>query len=261
MDLGLKGRVALVTGGSKGIGYACARALAREGARVAIAARDPRGLDEAVASCRREQLELLPEAVDLRDPDSIEAAVASIESALGPLDILVNSAGAARHSTPQSRDFGRWLAAMEDKYLPCVLSMDVIIPRMAARGGGAVVNIVGMGGKVAKTTHMPGGAANAALILASAGFAKAWGAKGVRVNVINPGAVETQRLAAQLQVKAEASGVSVEAMRALTTGEIPLGRLGQPDDVAAVAVFLVSTPAAYLTGAGISLDGGANCLV
>ncbi|CAN7349201.1 SDR family NAD(P)-dependent oxidoreductase [Variovorax sp. LjRoot178] len=261
MDLGLKGKVALVTGGSKGIGFACARVLAREGARVAIAARDRAALEEAVASLRREGLEVHAESVDLRDASAIEEAVAHVEEALGPLEILVNSAGAARHASPQSKDSGRWLAAMEDKYLPCVLAMDVVVPRMASRSGGAIVNIVGMGGKVAKPTHMPGGAANAALILVSAGFAKAWGDKGVRVNVINPGAVETQRLAAQLKVKAETSGFSMDAVRAQTTNEIPLGRLGQPEDIAAVAAFLVSVPAGYLTGAGISIDGGASCLV
>jgi NAD(P)-dependent dehydrogenase (short-subunit alcohol dehydrogenase family) len=260
VDLGLKGKVALVTGGSKGIGFACARALAREGARVAIAARDRNALDEAVASLRSEGLEVHAESVDLRDAGAIESAVANVEMSLGPLDILVNSAGAARHSPPQSKDSGRWLAAMEDKYLPCVLAMDVVVPRMASRNGGSVVNIVGMGGKVAKTTHMPGGAANAALILVSAGFAKAWGDKGVRVNVINPGAVETRRLSAQLKVKAQASGLSVDAVREQTTAEIALGRMGQPDDIAAVVAFLVSAPAAYISGAGIAIDGGASCL-
>jgi NAD(P)-dependent dehydrogenase (short-subunit alcohol dehydrogenase family) len=261
LDLGLNGKTALVTGGSKGIGLACTRALAREGVRVAIAARDRQSLDEAVASCRREGLEVYAESVDLRDPDAIEAAIASIERTLGPIDILINSAGAARHHGAQSNDSGRWLAAMQDKYLPCVLAMDVLVPQMAARGTGVVVNIVGMGGKVAKLTHMPGGAANAALILVSAGFAKAWASSGVRVNVINPGAVETQRLGAQLSAKAQATGQSIDSVRSQTLGEIPLGRFGEPDDIAAVAVFLASTPASYLTGASIAVDGGAHCLI
>ena len=113
------------------------------------------------------------ESVDLRDAGAIEAAVANVEMSLGPLEILVNSAGAA--VPPQSKDWGRWLAAMEDKYLPCVLVMDVVVPRMASRNGGSVVNVVGMGGKVAKTTHMPGGAANAALILVSPGSRQSLG--------------------------------------------------------------------------------------
>lgn len=261
MELGLKGKVALVTGGSKGIGFACARSLAREGARVAIAARDPGALDEAIVALRGEGLEVHAESVDLRDAEAIETAVANVERALGPIDILVNSAGAARQVSPHSKDSGRWLIAMQDKYLPCVLVMDAVVPRMGARGAGAVVNIVGMGGKVAKATHMPGGAANAALMLVSAGFAKAWGAKGVRVNVINPGGVETQRLAEQLKVKAETSGLPIEAVRAQTVAEVPLGRLGTPEDIAAVATFLASAPAAYLTGAGLAIDGGASCLV
>src|SRR6185436_7946676 len=101
---------ALVTGGSKGIGFACARSLAREGARVAIVARDRAALDDAQASLRREGLEVHVESVDLRDASAIEAAVARIEVALGAVEILVNSAGAARHFAPQSTDSGRWLS-------------------------------------------------------------------------------------------------------------------------------------------------------
>ena len=260
MDLGLAGKVALVTGGSKGIGWACARVLAREGARVAIAARDRAGLAAAVAELRADGLEVHAESVDLRDPESIAAGVSRIEAALGPVEILVNSAGAARHHAAQSKDPGRWLTAMEDKYLPCVLPMDALAPLMASRGGGAIVNIVGVGGKIAKPTHMAGGAANAALMLVSAGFARAWGAKGVRVNVVNPGAAETQRLAAQLKVKAEAAGQTINAIRTQAVAEIPLGRYGLPEEIAAVAAFLASAQASYVSGAGVIVDGGASCL-
>jgi NAD(P)-dependent dehydrogenase (short-subunit alcohol dehydrogenase family) len=260
MDLGLQGKVALVTGGSQGIGFACARALAREGARVAIVSRDGHALAQAAAALGEESLVVHPEPVDLRDASAVQAAVANVERVLGPIHILVNSAGAARQTPATSRDSGRWLRAMEDKYLPGVIAMDVLVPLMAARGGGAVLNIVGTGGKLAKPTHMPGGAANAALLLASAGFARAWGAHGVRVNVLNPGAVETRRLVEQLQVKAQASAQSVDAVRAQLLAEIPLGRFGRPEDVAAVATFMVSEPAAYLSGTGLNIDGGASCL-
>ena len=260
MDLQIAGKVALVMGGSKGIGFDCARVLAREGARVAIAARSREGLDAAVATLLSEGLHVHAESADLRDPDSIEAVVAKVEATVGPIEILINSAGAARQHVAQSRDAGRWLAGMEDKYLPTILAMDAVVPRMAERGHGAVVNIVGMGGKIAKPTHIAGGAANAALILASAGFARAWGSRGVRVNVINPGAIETQRLTEQLQVKSASSGQSTDAVRAQTLGEIPLGRYGRPEEIAVMAAFLASPLASYVTGAGIAVDGGSGCL-
>ncbi|WP_349654565.1 SDR family oxidoreductase [Ramlibacter sp. 2FC] len=250
----------LITGGSKGIGFECARAFAREGARVAIAARNPVTLAAAVDSLQSEGIQAHAECVDLRDATSLNAAVGRIEAAVGPIGVLINSAGAARHHTPDSTDSERWLAAMQDKYLPYVHAMDAVVPRMAARGTGAVVNIVGTGGKVASVTHMAGGAANAALMLVSAAFAKAWGPKGVRVNVINPGATETQRLSAQLEVKAAASGKSVGEIRAEAASSIPLGRYGAPRDVAATAVFLASAPASYINGASVAVDGGTTSL-
>lgn len=258
MDLELKGKVVLVTGGSKGIGLACARAFALEGAKVAIAARNPDTLQAAAHALRAEGLTVHAQCIDLRDIPALHEGIGLVETALGGIDILVNSAGAARHHAPDSTDFDRWAIGMRDKYLPYIHAMDAVIPRMAARGGGAVVNIVGTGGKVATITHMPGGAANAALMLASAALAKAWGAKGVRVNVINPGATETDRLIAQLHVNAEAAGKSIEDMRAEASARIPLGRYGAPEDVASMALFLASARASYVSGAVVAVDGAAS---
>lgn len=260
MNLELLGTVVFITGGSKGIGLECARAFAREGARVAIAARNAVTLAAAVDSLRAEGIQAYAECVDLRDATSLNAAVTRIEAALGAIGVLINSAGAAQHHTPDSTDSARWLTAMQDKYLPYVHALDAVVPRMAARGADAVVNIVGTGGKVASETHMAGGAANAALMLVSAAFAKAWGPKGVRVNVINPGATETQRLLAQLEVKAAAAGKSVEEVRAEAESRIPLGRYGAPQDIAATAVFLASAPASYINGASVAVDGGTTSL-
>jgi NAD(P)-dependent dehydrogenase (short-subunit alcohol dehydrogenase family) len=137
-------------------------------------------------------------------------------------------------------------------------TIEAVIPRMAARGGGVVINVVGMGGKVSNPFHMPGGAANAAVMLVSSALAKAWGPKGIRVNVINPGPTETERVAAALRVKAQATGRSVEDLRAEMVAGIPLGRLPQPDDIAAMALFLASARASIVSGATIAIDGGAT---
>ena len=260
MDLELRGKVVFIPGGSRGIGLACARAFALEGARVAIAGRNAARLQSAAHEFDAEGLAVHTECADLRDIDALVAAVARVETVLGPIDVLVNSAGAAVHSAPNSPDHGRWEAGMRDKYFPAINAMEVIVPGMAERGGGAVVNIVGMGGKAANPMHMPGGAANAALLLASAAMAKAWGHRGVRVNAINPGPIETDRVLQSLRVKSDVTGQPIDALRLERESSIPLGRFGRPEEVASMALFLASARAAYVSGASIALDGGASAI-
>ncbi len=260
MDLELKGKVVFIPGGGGGIGLACARAFAREGAKVAIAGRSAEKLEAAVRALDAEGLIAHAECMDLRDLAVLEAAVVRLEASLGPVDVLVNSAGSAAHYAPSSADHGRWAAGMQDKYLPAVHAMEIIIPRMAARGGGAVVNIVGIGGKVPDPMHMPGGAANAALMLVSAAMAKAWGHCGVRVNAINPGPIETGRLDKSLRVRSEATGKSREELKSERESSIPLRRFGKPEEVASMALFLASARAAYVTAATVAIDGGVSAI-
>jgi NAD(P)-dependent dehydrogenase (short-subunit alcohol dehydrogenase family) len=122
----------------------------------------------------------------------------------------------------------------------------------------AIVNIIGAGGKVASPVHLPGGAANAALMLATAGLAAAFAPKGIRINGINPGATLTGRLQEGLSVEARMSGLSEDQLLKRMQGKIPLGRLGTPEEVARVALFLASDAASYVTGAIVPMDGGAN---
>jgi NAD(P)-dependent dehydrogenase (short-subunit alcohol dehydrogenase family) len=132
---------------------------------------------------------------------------------------------------------------------------------MGARGGGAIVNVVGMGGKIATTTHIAGGAANAALMLASAGLAAAWGPKGVRVNAVNPTLTLTDRLAEGLAADARLRNTSAEEVLKQAEAKLPLGRLAQPEDIAAAVVFLASPRAGYISGAILSIDGAATPMV
>jgi NAD(P)-dependent dehydrogenase (short-subunit alcohol dehydrogenase family) len=135
------------------------------------------------------------------------------------------------------------------------------VRRMGARGAGSVVNVVGMGGKVATPTHLPGGSANAALMLASAGLAAAWGGKGVRVNAVNPTLTLTDRLAEGFAADARLRGSSLEEVRRAAEAKMPLGRLAQPEEVAAAVLFLASPRASYISGAILSLDGAATPMV
>jgi NAD(P)-dependent dehydrogenase (short-subunit alcohol dehydrogenase family) len=157
---------------------------------------------------------------------------AAVEAALGPIDVLVNSAGAAQRTPVAELTAAHWAAAMQAKFFTGIHAMQAVLPGMAARGRGAVVNIVGAGGKLASPTHLPGGSANAALMLASAGLANAYGRQGVRVNAVNPGLVATGRMQEGLAAQARASGETVEAVLQRHQRSLPQGRICTPDEVA-----------------------------
>ena len=261
MDLQLTGRHVLITGGSKGIGLACARAFCREGARVSLVARDPAALEEARRAIEDEGGSATTYSADLRNAADAAAIVERIYAGGGEVDVLVNSSGAAVRTpfdelTPQA-----WHAAMEAKFFAYIHVIDPVIKKMGARGGGAIVNVVGSGGKVASPTHLGGGAANAALMLATAGLAAAYGPHGVRVNAVNPGPTLTARLEQGLAAEAKLQSKSAGDVLAAHQQRIPLRRLAEPDEIANAVVFLASSSASYITGAIVSMDGGVNPIV
>ncbi len=253
MDLSLQGKTALVTGGSKGIGLACARALASEGVRIAICSRSRANVDGALAG--------LPGAVgmaaDLRSANEAAKVVETAWQALGPLDILITSAGAAVRTPPAALTPAKWREAMDNKFFSYINVIDPVVKRMAARGTGVVVNIIGAGGKVAAPTHLAGGAANAALMLATVGLAHAYAAHGLRIVGLNPGLTQTERVQSAMKAVAASEGISEEEALRRNTAAIPMGRLADPEEVASFAAFLCSTQASYLTGVVVSMDGAA----
>ena len=260
MDLGLKDKAVLVTGASKGIGLACVAAFLREGARVAMVSRSQANLDAALAGLAGLGRPVTI-AADLTRSDDAARAVDAAEAALGPLDVLVNSAGAAKRYAPEELEASAWHAAMDAKFFSYVHPLDLVVRRMGARGRGAIVNIIGIGGKVASPTHLPGGAANAALMLVTAGLAATYGPKGVRVNGINPGGTLTGRVQEGLAAEARMTGKSPDDLLAAQQARIPLRRLGTPEEVAEVALFLASDRASYVTGAIVPMDGGGAAVI
>jgi NAD(P)-dependent dehydrogenase (short-subunit alcohol dehydrogenase family) len=254
MDLGLKNKNVLITGGSKGIGLACARAFKAEGARVAIVSRSQANLDAA----KKALGECYAIAADLIDPAAAGAMVEKVEKEFGAIDVLVNSAGAAKRTDAADLTPQAWKAAMDAKYFSYVYVFDPVVKKMAARGRGAIINVIGQGGKVPSPIHLPGGAANAALMLATAGLANAYAAKGVRVVGVNPGNTRTDRVKEGLAAEAKRQGISEDEALKRAVARIPLGRMAEPEEIADVVVFAASDRGRFMTGANITLDGSSS---
>jgi NAD(P)-dependent dehydrogenase (short-subunit alcohol dehydrogenase family) len=255
MDLGLKDKKVLITGGSKGIGLACAKAFVAEGARVALVSRSEENLRKANIKGA------FTLAVDLTDAAAAAAMVERVEKEFGPLDVLVNSAGAAKRTDADDLTPAAWRAGMDAKYFSYINVMDPVIKRMGKRGHGAVINVIGNGGKVASPTHLAGGAANAALLLATAGLAYAYASKGVRVVGVSPGVTKTERVAEGLKAEAKRANVSEEQAYKQMISRLPMGRPAEPEEIADIVVFAASERGRYLTGANISTDGAASHVV
>lgn len=257
MELGLKNKVVLVTGGTKGIGLACARAFLAEGARVAVVSRSRENVDRAC----NELAGVVGVDADLSDEQAALGAIDSVESALGPINVLVNSAGAAQRTPPDELSPAHYRAAMDAKFFTYVNVIDPLVKRMAARGSGVIVNVIGNGGKVASPVHVPGGAANAALMLVTAGLAAAYAGKAVRVLAVNPGLTETSRVIEGFEADARLAGISPDEARDRAVLKVPMGRLADPEEIASAVLFLASDNASYLTGVSISMDGAASPVV
>lgn len=260
MDLKLKDKHVLITGGSKGIGLACAVAFAEEGAKVSLVSRDLATLNNA----QKDILIKFPQAhvavfsADLRDAQSALEALDKAQARFGDLDVLVNSAGAAKRTPAPDLTPQAWRDAFDAKFFTYINMMDPVVKRMAARRSGVIVNVIGAGGKTASPIHLAGGSANAALMLATAGMAAAFGPQGVRVNAVNPGQTLTERLKEGLEATCKHEGISMEAALKQATQKVPLGRLATPEEIAQAVVFLASDQASYITGVNINMDGAAT---
>lgn len=257
MDLELEGKAVIVTGGSKGIGLACAKAFLAEGARVAIISRSQANIDRALAGLPG----AMGAAADLSDAEAAGRIVDKVERQFGPVDILVNSAGAAQRTPPADLTPAAWQTAMDAKYFSYIYAIDLLVKRMARQGSGVIVNVIGNGGKIASPTHIPGGSANAALMLATAGLATAYAKSGVRIVAVNPGLTNTKRVSEGLKAEARLHGISeAEALKRILA-LIPMGRMAEPEEIANAVVFLASPKASYITGVTLSMDGAAAPIV
>jgi len=255
MDLGLKGRLALVTGASEGIGSAIARKLAEEGARVAICARTESTLkDTAAAITRTTGQEIVSIPADLRSLDGCRAVVQQAAENLGGLDILVNNAGASAFGPFVDLPDEAFVDAINGKLLGYIRCAKAAVPHMRRRGGGVIVNITGTT-QQAIPLHTPGSACNAAIRMFSKELSMELGPLNIRVNSVAPGRIHTARAERLLEATAAAQGTTPETVLSQLVQTIPSGRLGTTDDIADAVCFLVSERATYINGAALVVDG------
>ena len=259
MDLELGGKVALVTGGSKGIGRAIARELAAEGVRVAVVARDAGALDKVAAECRdRSSGEALAVPADLSRLDEVERVAREVKAGFGRIDILVNNAGSIRGGAFLQIPDAQWVEDWQLKLLGYIRMARAVFPLMQAQGGGRICNVVGAAARNPAATYLTGGAANAALVNFTKGLADVGAPSRILVTAVSPAATRTERWDALMAQQATASGRSVEELRAEAEAPYKLGRIATPEDIADVVCFLVSARAAFVTGICITVDGGAT---
>jgi NAD(P)-dependent dehydrogenase (short-subunit alcohol dehydrogenase family) len=246
-----KNKIVLVTGGSKGIGLVCARKFLEHGAHVFICSRTSANIELAL----QELSGAVGLTADLSDEYQADNLVEHINKDFGPIDVLVNSAGAAKRAPYAELNPASWRSAMDAKFFSTINVIDPVIKLMAARGKGVIINIIGSGGKVASPTHLAGGAANSALMLATAGLGNAYASTGIRVVGINPGLTETGRVKEGMDAEARSSGITVDEAIEHAIQKIPIGRMAKPEEVADVVLFLASDQAQYITGTTITMDG------
>lgn len=263
MDMGLRGKAALVTGSSAGIGLACAVALAREGVDVAITARSGERLHRAAEEVRSAARDVHAMAIpgDMTSVVDITHVVDTAAAQLGRLDILVNTVGASQFGGFEELPDTAWSSAMELKYLGYVRCCRVAVPHLRRAAGGRIVNVVGNGGRLPMSWHMPGGASNAALLNFTKNLADTLASDNILVNAVNPGLVATQRMERLVDGLAQLHRVPrTEALRSLLD-DVPLHRPASPDEIAAGVVFLASQAASYITGTALTIDGGMSRVV
>ncbi len=253
MNLDLDGKVAIVGGASQGIGYGIARALAREGAAVAITARREADLQAAAERLRAEtDANVLPIQADCRRPDDCARVAEIARREFGGIDILVNNDGAPPLGPVLSFDDTAWAKAIEQNLMYVVRMAREAVPSMKERGGGSILNITA----ISAIQPIPGFALSVATWSGVIGYAKTLSLEvapfGINVNTICPGYIDTTRL----QKVFAAGSEGADVVRARLTDEIPMKRIGTVDDIASLAALLVSPKGRYVTGTAIQVDGG-----
>ena len=261
LELQLSGKTAIVTGGSAGIGLAIAKALYSEGVNVAIAARNPERLENAVSAIQSlptSGAKVISISAELTQAESVDRVVATTLEQFGQIDILINNAGSASAGSFLELSDDAFLDAWNLKLLGYIRLVRAVVPHLKSRRDGRIVNIIGGAGRTPRPSFLPGGTTNAALLNFTRGISKELAKDNIRINAISPGLTATERAETLAKQNAQARGVSVDEIKTESLQAIPLGKIVKPEEIAALALFLVSDLAASITGAEILVDGGST---
>lgn len=257
MDLGLKGKVALVSGASKGLGFAVAKALAGEGAHVSISSRDEAAIGAAAKRIEQETgAKVVSMAVDVRDKAAIERWIASAAETFGGIDALMTNAGGPPAGEAVSFDDAAWQDAADLLLFSTIRMIRATIPHMEARGGGAILVSTSSSVKEPVPNLGLSTVLRASVSALSKTLALELAAKKIRVNQIIPGRIDTDRVRHLDEVNAKKQGVTVDQAKAKAVAAIPMGRYGIADEFGRVGALLLSDAASYMTGATVQVDGG-----
>ena len=257
MDLGLRNMVVLITGGSKGIGRACAFEFAKEGAVLALCARQEDGLKKTAEEIRAETgRPVFTVAGDMMKWEDAKRCVDAAAAHYGGLDILVNCAGASPGGLLLNLTEEEWQLSLQLKFMGYVRGAKAAVPHLLKRGAGRIINVVGNDGIKPAYWELTASAANAADLAMTAALAEQYGSQGILVNAVNPGPVATERWDGLVRAYARDKGMSFDDASRQAVKSLPLGRICTPEEVASVVVFVASARASYMNGAWITLDGG-----
>ena len=249
---GLRNKVAVVTGASRGIGKAITQRLSAEGMRLVIAARSAEALADVAADCANDCLAL---PLDLRLPEAPQQLVDFAVANFGGIDLLVNNAGATKRGDFLQLTEEDWQDGFALKFFGGMRCARAAWPHLV-QSGGAIVNIVGVGGRTGTAEFAIGGAVNAGLLNLTKVLADRGIQDGVRVCAINPGSIATERLQTRIRTLAAERGIAVEQAAGEMARKLGVARFGEPADIAAAVAFLASPEAAYCQGVILDVDGG-----
>jgi NAD(P)-dependent dehydrogenase (short-subunit alcohol dehydrogenase family) len=257
METGLRGKVAMVSGASKGIGKAIALGLAAEGVQLSLCARTEGLLKTTATEIEEKQsVACLAYPADLSQAEVIQGWVRATVERFGGIDILVNNAGAIQGGPFLTLTDQAWLEGWQLKLLGYIRMAREVFPHLQRRGGGRIINVIGLAGRQPFPNYMIGGAANAALLNFTKALADEGAPYGVLVTGVSPGPIRTERWDGLLVKWSQARGMTPQTVEAELLKDVPLRRPGTPEEVANVVLFLASNLSSYLTGTTIAVDGG-----
>lgn len=262
MELGLKGRVAIVTGGSEGIGRATALRLTQEGVKVAICARRPGPLEQAAEAIRSQGGEVLAIPADVSRPEDVQRVVDTVLSQWGRIDILVNNAGTSAAHPFESVSDEAWEADFALKVWQAIRFSRAVIPAMKAQRWGRIINVTNIGGRTPGARSVPTSVSRAAGIALTKALSKEYAPYNILVNTVCIGLVKSAQHERRYQrAKEQNPSLTLEQFYAEMGKNVPMGRVGETEEAADVITFLASERASYVTGVAINIDGGTSPVV